>query len=54
MAEAPAPLTDRDLASIAESRAVARRATQAWLELAELSQEKIDAIVDAMAAQSTP
>src|SRR6478735_12002272 len=50
MAEAAAPTTDRDLASIAEARALARRAKQAWLELAEYSQERIDAIVDAMAA----
>src|SRR5476649_1933823 len=54
MAEAAAPQTDRDLASIAEARALARRAKQAWLELAEFSQEKIDAIVDAMAAAATP
>ena len=54
MAEAPSPQTDRDLASIAEARALARRAKQAWLELAEFSQEKIDAIVDAMAAAATP
>src|SRR3954466_13850400 len=54
MAEAPgAPQTDRDLASIAEARALARRAKQAWLELAEFSQEKIDAIVDAMAQAAT-
>src|SRR5947208_3571413 len=54
MAEAPgAPQTDRDLASIAEARALARRAKQAWLELAEFSQEKIDAIVEAMAAAAT-
>src|SRR3954468_7648050 len=45
--------TDRDLASIAEARALARRAKQAWLELAEFSQEKIDAIVGAMAAAAT-
>src|SRR6187455_584492 len=51
---ATAPQTDRDLASIAEARALARRARQAWLELAEFSQEKIDAIVDAMAAAATP
>src|SRR3954453_9256253 len=44
------PQTDRDLASIAEARALARRAKQAWLELAEFSQEQIDAVVDAMAA----
>src|SRR5476651_593776 len=49
-----APQTDRDLTSIAEARALARRAKQAWLELAEFSQEKIDAIVDAMAAAATP
>jgi acetaldehyde dehydrogenase (acetylating) len=51
---APAQASDRDLASIAEARALARRAKQAWLELAELSQERIDAIVDAMAAAVTP
>ncbi len=45
--------TDRDLASIAEARAMARRAKQAWLELAEFSQERIDGIVDAMAAAAT-
>ena len=55
MAESVAPpQTDRDLASIAEARALARRAKQAWLELAEFSQEKIDAIVGAMAAAATP
>ena len=53
MAEA-AVQSDRDLASIAEARALARRAKQAALELAELSQERIDAIVDAMAAAATP
>src|SRR5690242_179376 len=47
------PQTDRDLTSIAEARALARRAKQAWLELAEFSQEKIDAVVDAMAAAAT-
>src|SRR5437867_9511003 len=50
---APSHQTDRDLASIAEARALARRAKQAWLELAELTQERIDAIVDAMAAAAT-
>src|SRR3954469_3497145 len=55
MAEAtPSSQTDRDLASIAEARMLAKRAKQAWLELAEMSQEKIDAIVDAMAAAATP
>src|ERR1700746_2164222 len=45
---------DRDLASVAEARALSRRAKQAWLELAEFGQEQIDAIVDAMAAAATP
>ena len=54
MAEALPSQTDRDLTSIAEARALARRAKQAWLELAEFSQEKIDAVVDAMAAAATP
>lgn len=54
MAEpAAAPQSDRDLVSMAEARALARRAKQAWLELAEFSQERIDAIVDAMAAAAT-
>jgi acetaldehyde dehydrogenase (acetylating) len=51
---APAPAqSDRDLTSIAEARTLARRAKQAWLELAEFGQERIDAIVDAMAAAAT-
>src|SRR5690348_10118738 len=50
MAETAASQSDRDLASIAEARALARRAKQAWIELAEFSQERIDAIIDAMAA----
>src|SRR5713101_1306159 len=54
MAEAAAPASDRDLASIAEARSLARRAKQAWLELAEFDQARIDAIVDAMAAAATP
>ena len=54
MAEPAPPQTDRDLASIAEARALAKRAKQAWLELAEFNQERIDAIVDAMAAAATP
>jgi acetaldehyde dehydrogenase (acetylating) len=45
--------SDRDLTSIAEARALARRAKQAWLALAEFSQEQVDAIVDAMAAAAT-
>jgi len=50
----PQAQTDRDLASIAEARALARRAKAAALSLAERSQEQIDAIVDAMAAAITP
>src|SRR5690242_10445966 len=46
--------TDRDLASIAEARSLARRAQAAAPILAEFSQEQIDAIVDAMAAAVTP
>jgi acetaldehyde dehydrogenase (acetylating) len=46
--------TDRDLASMAEARTLARRAKQAQMEIAELSQERIDAIVDAMAAAVAP
>jgi len=47
-------MIDKDLASISEARALARRAKQAQAELAELSQERIDAIVDAMAAAIAP
>jgi acetaldehyde dehydrogenase (acetylating) len=46
--------TDRDLASIQEARELARRARRAQAPLGELSQERIDAIVDAMAAAVTP
>jgi acetaldehyde dehydrogenase (acetylating) len=53
MPEAVTATSDRDLASVAEARALARRAKAAWLELAEFSQEKVDAIVDAMAAAAT-
>jgi acetaldehyde dehydrogenase (acetylating) len=53
MPEPASAPSDRDLASIAEARALARRAKAAWLELAEFSQEKVDAIVDAMAAAAT-
>jgi acetaldehyde dehydrogenase (acetylating) len=52
-AEAQPAQTDRDLSSIAEARALARRAKRAWLELAEFSQERIDAVVDAMATVAT-
>jgi acetaldehyde dehydrogenase (acetylating) len=47
-------VADRDLASIAQARELAARAKKAWLELAEFNQEKIDAIVDAMATAATP
>ena len=50
----PTASTDRDLASIREARTLARRANEAAPVLAELSQEQIDAIVDAMAAAVTP
>jgi acetaldehyde dehydrogenase (acetylating) len=50
----PAAQTDRDLASISEARALARRARAAAPALAEFTQEQIDAIVDAMAAAATP
>jgi acetaldehyde dehydrogenase (acetylating) len=53
MAESSTRQVDRDLASIAEARALARRAKQAWLELAEFSQERIDGIVGAMASAAT-
>jgi acetaldehyde dehydrogenase (acetylating) len=48
------PSTDKDLASIAEARALARTAKQAQAKLAELSQEQIDTIVTAMAEAVTP
>jgi acetaldehyde dehydrogenase (acetylating) len=49
---APAP-SDRDLASIAEARALVRRAHAAQAVLGECSQAEIDRIVDAMAAAAT-
>src|SRR5215204_2668554 len=45
---------DRDLASVQEARTLARRAREAAPVLAELTQEQIDALVDAMAAAITP
>ena len=51
---APAAQTDRDLASVAQARALARRARAAQQHLAEYSQSQTDAIVDAMAAAVTP
>ncbi len=53
MAQPTAP-TDRDLTSISEARTLVRRAREAAPALAELSQQQIDAIVDAMAAAVTP
>ena len=50
----PAAQTDKDLASIAEARALVRRARAVAPVLAEFSQAQIDAIVDAMAAAVTP
>ena len=49
-----APSSDKDLTSIAEARALARAARHAQTKLAELSQERIDAIVTAMADAVTP
>ena len=46
--------SDRDLASIAEARTLARKAHAAQARLGEYSQAQIDAIVDAMAAAVTP
>jgi acetaldehyde dehydrogenase (acetylating) len=53
-AQDAAPHTDKDLASIAEARTLARAARQAQPLLAELSQQQIDAIVTAMAEAVTP
>src|SRR5688572_31344910 len=46
--------TDKDLASIAEARALARRAKDAQAILGEFSQAQVDAVIDAMAAAVTP
>jgi acetaldehyde dehydrogenase (acetylating) len=54
MAQPTATQTDRDLTSIQQARALVRRAREAGTQLAELAQEQIDAIVDAMAAAVTP
>src|SRR5262245_18474059 len=48
------PQSDRDLASIAEARSLARRAKAAAPILAEFSQEQTHALGDAMAAAITP
>ena len=52
--EGAAAPTDKDLASVAEARALARAARQAQTQLAELTQDQIDAIVTAMAQAVTP
>ncbi|HET7219792.1 MAG TPA: aldehyde dehydrogenase family protein, partial [Vicinamibacterales bacterium] len=49
----PTAQTDRDLTSIHEARTLVRRAKEAAAALGELTQEQIDAIVDAMAAAAT-
>ena len=49
-----APTTDKDLASVAEARSLARAARQAQPHLAEFTQQQIDAIVTAMAEAVTP
>ncbi|MDP2055523.1 MAG: aldehyde dehydrogenase family protein, partial [Acidobacteriota bacterium] len=53
-AAASSPQTDKDLASIAEARALARRAKVAQATLAECSQQQIDRIVEAMALAVRP
>src|SRR3954463_12982153 len=49
-----APATNKDLESIAQARALAVAAKKAQAQIAELSQEQIDAIVTAMAEAVTP
>src|SRR5262249_48340619 len=49
-----AQATDRDLTSIQEARTLAHKAHQAAAVLAELTQEQIDRIIDAMAAATKP
>jgi acetaldehyde dehydrogenase (acetylating) len=46
--------TDKDLASVQEARRLAQRAKQAAPALAELSQDQIDRIVDALALATRP
>jgi acetaldehyde dehydrogenase (acetylating) len=53
-AKDPSAAADTDLTSIANARALTRAAKQAQPLLAELSQERIDAIVTAMAMAVTP
>ena len=47
-------MSDQDLASIAEARALARRAKLAQATLAEFSQDQVDRLVEAMATAVTP
>ena len=54
MAEDRPSVSDKDLTSIGEARALARAARHAQTRLAEFSQEQIDAIVTAMAEAVTP
>src|SRR5512138_3556024 len=54
MAVQDRPTSNKDLESIAQARALASAARQAQSQLAELSQEQIDAIVSAMADAVTP
>jgi acetaldehyde dehydrogenase (acetylating) len=54
MSSRAASRDDRDLASVQEARTLARRAREAAPILAELTQDQIDGIVDAMAAAVTP
>jgi acetaldehyde dehydrogenase (acetylating) len=54
MADQPSPTTDRDLASMAEARQLARKARVAQLQLDEFTQEQVDAVVDAMVAALRP
>jgi acetaldehyde dehydrogenase (acetylating) len=54
MASQDRPTSNKDLESIAQARALASSARQAQTQLAELSQEQIDAIVTAMADAVTP
>jgi acetaldehyde dehydrogenase (acetylating) len=53
-AQEATPQTDKDLTSISEARTLARAAKQAQPILAELTQEQIDRIVQAMAEAVTP
>src|SRR5678815_1898774 len=54
MAAQDRPTSNKDLESIAQARSLASAARQAQSQLAELSQEQIDAIVTAMADAVTP